>query len=479
MLTTKTDIRLPAGATGDFYYVRFEFGGMKLTRDMLLTIDDLLDDGTNQGNGTLAYKGKAGDGEVIYEIGASGGYGLGDTITLDLSGMTEPNDPDNSGGDGSAWVGVSGPGTYSVSVMVYEDLSEARDADFGARVFGDSGAVITVKGAVGGKIVGTYDVADVASEEGPFRRFVPDRMGKADSGVLATVTITFNAKLLSATSGQLATAGILADATAKASSSIAGAFAIGNHNHATAKPFMVSAEPACKSGPLGTYKTADDMKVDTYDEDGVDPDGDGPLGIPYKKGHITPAGVASIASAAGTAKITSGTAYFCVLVGEPNPNETPIPIIGGQSKGAYSLTVTPQLKGAATVNPVRPAAITSDEAGSIDRNGTTVNVSYLSTADAIRQRLVIVNRGADPAMYWMSNFQTEEGVMVDTEMLTGEVPANSRLVLRVWEAVSITGGSRASGTIDVAAPKANIDVMTVQWRTDTGNFDTTLYQSAN
>jgi len=139
-------------------------------------------------------------------------------------------------------------------------------------------------------------------------------------------------------------------------------------------------------------------------------------------------------------------------------------------------TITPVLKNPAK-HPFGPSATKAAAAGSVDRNGTTVNVTYLSTADAIRQRLVIVNRGPDVAEYFMTTFQTEPGVEVTTDKVSGQVPGRSRAVLRVWEELDIEGGSRAAGIVNVTAPTRDIDVMTVQWRTDTGNFDTTLYEA--
>jgi len=488
-MTATTDILLPARGTAGHYYLRYHFGGMVLAAD--LNPDETNDanlarfrargpdaaDGTagadiTSANPALAYKGSKGDTEVIIQINATESYPLGSKFVLDLGRDDPPNVADSTG---YALVAPPRPGTYNIEMMIYEDLSEARRAvsTFGARVFGDSGPGVTVAYAVGGKITGMVATADVGSDEGPFRRFVASEMGGADSGVLAKVDVSVNTKLMSATSGEPITTGIMNAAFAKATAA-AGSFGIVDLNAAKKPPFMVSAGTDCEDGALGTYKMADGMPPATHDED---PDGDGPL----KKGSITDAGMQSITSAEGTSGIAHGTGYFCLLVGGSNDNELAIPIVGGESKDAYTLSVYPALKGDDKKFPFqpRPEGLMEQAGGSIDRNGTTVNVSYLSTADAIRQRLVIINRGADVAEYWMSQFQTEDGVMVDTEMVHGMVPARGRVALRVWETLSITGGQRASGTIDVAAPKENIDVITVQWRTETGNFDTTVYQSAN
>ena len=42
--------------------------------------------------------------------------------------------------------------------------------------------------------------------------------------------------------------------------------------------------------------------------------------------------------------------------------------------------------------------------------------------------------------------------------------------------MTLTGKTRAAGTINIAAPTRNIDVMTIQVHPGTGQIDTTVYQ---
>ena len=133
--------------------------------------------------------------------------------------------------------------------------------------------------------------------------------------------------------------------------------------------------------------------------------------------------------------------YFCVNV---STNEVAIPAVGDDRKmDGYEMTVTAlhgETEGPSKTGP----------AGAIDRNGTTVNITYLSAHEAYNQRLVIVNRGTREADFWMDTFQTEPGTMVMNE-IRGTVAAGSRMIVRVQDHLMINEGgmSRASGTMNL------------------------------
>ena len=149
------------------------------------------------------------------------------------------------------------------------------------------------------------------------------------------------------------------------------------------------------------------------------------------------------------------------------------------TKNAYVLTLTPKLENAED-KPVWPRMIGPAAAGAIDRNGTTVHLTYLTTDDVHVQRLVIVNRGADSARFWVGDdsFNLEEGVTLVSNLLQGTVPGRGRRVLSVRDNVMLQGKTRGAATINIAAPTRDIDVMTVQSNPGTGQIDTTIYQHA-
>ena len=174
----------------------------------------------------------------------------------------------------------------------------------------------------------------------------------------------------------------------------------------------------------------------------------------------------------GSTTVTgSGPFQLCVNVGE---NEVAIPDVGGDDRmlGGYKMTVTP-MSGPRTARANGPAA--SGPAGSIERNGTTVNISYLSVHPAYNQRLVIVNRGSRDAEFWMDDFQTEEGTEISGD-IRGTVAAGSRMVIRVQDELTVDMGQlRASGTINLTARSGAVDIMTIQENIGTGQLDTTMY----
>ena len=231
---------------------------------------------------------------------------------------------------------------------------------------------------------------------------------------------------------------------------------------------MLADNAGCTNGPL-TLSGDDGAALDKYD---ADPDGDdGPL----KAGDLTPAGIQAATRASGSAHAAVGMNYFCVLV---VGNKEPIQEIGNPAEpSSYNVTITPQFAGGA-MRPVKGMAV-SKAVGAIDRNGTTVNVTYLTTNAFINQRLVIVNRSADAVSFWVDEFNLEDETAVVTNMLalgSGQtVPANGRKVVTVSDVVEFDGQTRGSATVNVAAPTRDIDVMTVQRSPFTEEVDTTLY----
>ncbi len=123
-----------------------------------------------------------------------------------------------------------------------------------------------------------------------------------------------------------------------------------------------------------------------------------------------------------------------------------------------------------------PNSTTADgSVGEIERNGTTVEVAYITTFSEYNQRLLINSRHPVPAEYTIT-FQSEDGVT--TEALgsaTGVLQPGENLVLRAQDIVAITGGTRCSATVVVVAPEGNISVATTQVNLSDGGTDTVSY----
>ena len=115
--------------------------------------------------------------------------------------------------------------------------------------------------------------------------------------------------------------------------------------------------------------------------------------------------------------------------------------------------------------------------GSITRDGTTVHIPYLTTFADYNQRIVVSNRGANPAPYWIT-FRPEDGVMATPGMYaTGTLAAKSTKVLRAMDVVTLEGRSRTAATFVAEAKSTQIDVATVIVNMMTGSTDTVNYDS--
>ena len=491
LITATTDILLEANAK---YYVRYDFdgAGVGFTADLATASLRIADYDT--ANSTLlpavdaeaiGYKGNFEDDMVIFVVPIdTDGYDRKSQLSLDLTHKT----PGRVDGDrtpsgtltGAQWrydfgmLGVTGAGSVTAKVGVYASLTDARnerDVVFSA----GPKTVLTLRSAVGGDIIAIVpppaaDVgAQVADDNGtlqnaPFRRFTLGHSGTAESAVLATTKVTVNKSLLDAANGDPVTDALVTGVTATATSA-AGNFAVvsaadGGVITTNKKPWKVSSSLSCSGSGLSLM--VEGAKIDTYEKD---PDGkEGPRSA----GDITPAGLAAANKAVGGG--VSGDGYFCVSAKD---NENAITrVSGSEGANAYMLTLEPQ-----TAGPVKPAAIGPKAGGWIDRNGTTVNLTYLSTHEAYNQRLVIVNRGSESADFLVDDLQLEDGVTEVSNTLGGTVPANGRLVLRVQDHLTLDGKTRGAATVNVVAPVEDIDVMTIQVHPGTGQIDTTMYEA--
>ena len=166
------------------------------------------------------------------------------------------------------------------------------------------------------------------------------------------------------------------------------------------------------------------------------------------------------ATATNITAIASTTHYVCVDVdGTETINE-----------GSYTISYgwdTP-------ATAVFPLADTDEAVGSISRNGTTVEVPYLTTFADYNQRLVLVNRGATDAAYSIS-FTTEADTTATAgSAASGTIPAGTVLSLKATDIVSLSGKTRTAATLTVVAPSTSIDVATNQVNLSDGSTDTVV-----
>ena len=176
----------------------------------------------------------------------------------------------------------------------------------------------------------------------------------------------------------------------------------------------------------------------------------------------------------GTPGMTSGASartavpgYLCLKV----DGETAIP-----GTEAYGATVTHTAALGANAAFLSPSS--THTLGSIERDGSTVRIAYLTTNQKYNQRLVLVNRTTGPVEYSMT-FQTAAGTTATARDAASGMLQPGRTVLMVRDIVefAVTGrdaGGHGSAEIAVVAARNVIDAATVITNRDDGSTDTVV-----
>ena len=356
--------------------------------------------------------------------------------------------------------------SYSAQVWIYEELGDARAAARGSPPSNyvyrsDSQPMFSTGSSLetaGASIEARTLTADVAHKNGPFLGFVADTgedpETTADYGTLAVIMLEPDDYMdFLKPDGTPLTSQVVtgADIVITAKDNETGYFGFGvgagdgpngevaieddettmdvdeSNSGGVPTAFMVSRGPECGDNALD---------LENADGDDVDPNAEEDP-------------VFSADAVKGTASVSgNGPHYFCVLTTDGDDyNEVAIPAIGDEDDmDAYEIEVT--VKAGSTRGPDE-----TDDGGAIVRNGTTLNLTYLSLHPAYNQRLVVVNRGKRDAEFWMDDFQTEDGTEIMNE-IRGTVKAESRMVIRVQDELTVNmgGRTRASGTMNLTAP---------------------------
>ncbi len=199
----------------------------------------------------------------------------------------------------------------------------------------------------------------------------------------------------------------------------------------------------------------------------------------------TDAGSYYVSSTTGTCDASPGAGLLTVDTSTFTTATTTVDVANGLplcvSVNGTSQTI-PDATYSASVNLVHavttssPASTTAaGGVGEIARNGTTVEVAYLTTFGDYNQRLIINSRHPVMAQYNIT-FQTEDGVTATpTALASGTLAPNENLVLRASDLVTLTGGTRCSATVTVVAPNGNISVATTQVNLSDASTDTVSY----
>ena len=167
-----------------------------------------------------------------------------------------------------------------------------------------------------------------------------------------------------------------------------------------------------------------------------------------------------------TIAAAEGVTSLCIAVPANNTAEIP--------EGEYTVEVDYE---AYTNRAYPPIDLAETSIGRIRRDGTRVQIPFLTTYVGYNQRVVIVNRNTAPVSYAFS-FNAEDGVTATPgEAAEGTVPGSSRLVLRATDIVSVEGKTRTAATLDVVASSGTVDVATTTVNMEDNGTDTVVFES--
>jgi hypothetical protein len=110
--------------------------------------------------------------------------------------------------------------------------------------------------------------------------------------------------------------------------------------------------------------------------------------------------------------------------------------------------------------------------GVITQNGSTGLINYLTTFSGYNQRVYITNRGATDATYAFT-FTSEAGTTATAgTAATGTAKANSVLVLKATDIVTLTGKTRTAAKLAIVGTPSSFKVSTQQVNISSGGTDT-------
>ena len=202
----------------------------------------------------------------------------------------------------------------------------------------------------------------------------------------------------------------------------------------------------------------------------MDANGDNLIG---KEGE-RPSGV----TAASTPALSPGVKIVClnVDVTGPETNMYPIP--------ESDYTATAHFKTGTNALEASQMAGMEGSLASIERNGASVEIPYLTTSEKHNQRLIVVNRGTAPVAITSITFTSEAGTDVkltdtaQTDLDNGlmVVPGQSTHVVTMKDTIEIEGDSRrTAATVAFAATRGALSVATTQVNVSDGSTDTVVY----
>ena len=374
---------------------------------------------------------------------------------------------------GEGRVAVTGAvGQYGVSVRAYDDLSEAiaeASPSFGQRVFGGDDVFVEVINAVTVNIDdGTAAVADVANR---FRTF---------TGTPATARARLGSVSITARS-MMGTRPIY-DATVDEDDD-----ATPDINELLVNPASIlddgSTVTVTGHGDVGNVSLAPQVAAIPDDDNTADVDESMAARPPTAADCLVPTAAGSTLKEPGADDTFTGlrfTAdaegnvlrYLCFDAGAASEDPIPVSTYAAEVDLAYQMGVPEGARLSDTTGTI----------GQINRNGTTVRLTYLTDAAGYNQRVIIVNRSQETINYDLDELVTEPGITATLlDGASGMVAKGEKAVVRVGTMIGFEDTNmfrrRAAATLSVDGPAELIEVATTQVNISDSSTDTVVYAS--
>ena len=344
-------------------------------------------------------------------------------------------------------IGLPGAGDYMASMTVHDRQFDAIDGVMPIRSIGAENVVVvrTVNG-----IVSAVESATVTADVGAgFRWFVnPDPEAPADKPTVSRADLGTASAMANVMAGVLnAGNGIVVDdddlihAAAGVRIAISGDFSIG------ALDLVGDGDDA------GDDIDACPVRVGTEET---------PM-----MGALQP--TEDEPNTAMSAWMAAGEYQLCLEVDVAGPMSNPTAIPETEYTASVYTRVT---------ETAMPSAAAEGTIGVIGRNGASVDIPFLTTYEQHNQRLIIVNRGANPIMITNIEFQTEDGTeaALSDLAMAGEIGGGETAVHSVKQMLSITGDTtRTAATLSFNGRSQDITVATTLVNPEIRATDTVVY----
>ncbi len=168
-------------------------------------------------------------------------------------------------------------------------------------------------------------------------------------------------------------------------------------------------------------------------------------------------------------------------------NWAPVNLVAANGKhlcievdGAASIPATAAYQAEVVYGGITDAAFPPGNAdlvlGKVVREGVTVNIPFVDTHSSVNFRIVLTNRGSEPARYNFEFTPPGSTTAQARSLSEGALEPNSSVILKARQVVTVAGSQTyTAASLTVGASPEVIDIMTIQTNKSDGSTDTVRY----